>query len=119
MNKAACYASAGTMEASLFRRVFKAFQYRDYRLLWFGACTSSIGTWMQIVAQQWLILDLSKSPFLLGLDAFLGSIPILFFSLLGGVIADRMDRRRLLLASQWVQLSCAFLLALLLHLKIV
>jgi predicted MFS family arabinose efflux permease len=103
----------------VLRRVFKAFQYRDYRLLWFGSCTSSIGTWMQIVAQQWLILDLSKSPFLLGLDAFLGSIPILLFSLLGGVIADRMDRRRLLLASQWVQLSCAFLLAFLLHQKII
>jgi predicted MFS family arabinose efflux permease len=103
----------------VLRRVFKAFQYRDYRLLWFGACTSSIGTWMQVVAQSWLVLDISKSPFLLGLDAFLGSIPIVLFSLVGGVIADRMDRRHLLLASQWVQLTCAFLLAFLLHAKVV
>jgi Transmembrane secretion effector len=46
-------------------RVFKAFEYRDFRLLWFGACTSSIGTWMQIVAQSWLVFDMSKSAFLL------------------------------------------------------
>ena len=95
----------------MFKRVFKAFEYRDFRLLWFGACTSSIGTWMQTVAQNWLVLDISKSPFLLGLDSFLGQIPIFLFSLLGGVIADRVDRRKLLIGSQVVQMSCAFLLA--------
>ncbi len=68
--------------------------------MWMGACTSSIGTWMQKLAQSWLVLDISGSPFLLGLDAFLGEIPIFLFSLVGGVIADRMDRRRLLIASQ-------------------
>ncbi len=73
---------------------------------------------MQQVAQSWLILEMSKSPFLLGLDAFLGQIPILLFSLVGGVVADRMDRRRLLLASQLVQLSCAFLVAALLYFKV-
>jgi hypothetical protein len=60
----------------VLRRVFKAFQYRDFRLLWFGACTSSIGTWMQEIAQNWLVLEITGSPFLLGLDAFLGDIPI-------------------------------------------
>jgi MFS family permease len=95
----------------VIRRVFKAFHYRDFRLLWIGACTSSIGTWMQIVAQSWLVLDISKSPRMLGLDAFLGNIPIFLFSLVGGVVADRVSRRRLLLASQWVQLTCAFTLA--------
>ncbi len=95
----------------MIRRVFKAFQYPDFRLMWFGACTSSIGTWMQKVAQSWLVLELSQSPFLLGVDAFLGEIPILMFSLVGGVVADRMDRRRLLVLSQLLQLSCAFLLA--------
>lgn len=92
-------------------RVFKAFHYRDFRLLWVGACTSSIGTWMQKLAQSWLVLQISGSPFLLGLDSFLGEIPIFLFSLVGGVVADRMDRRYLLLASQVVQMSCAFLLA--------
>jgi predicted MFS family arabinose efflux permease len=97
----------------VLRRVFKAFQYRDFRLLWLGACTSSIGTWMQIVAQSWLVFDISHSAFLLGLDGFLGQIPILMFSLVGGVIADRIDRRRVLLGSQYVQMACAFTLTLL------
>ncbi len=74
---------------------------------------------MQKLAQSWLVLELSNSPFLLGVDAFLGEIPILLFSLLGGVAADRTDRRRLLLASQVVQMSSAFLLALLVALGVV
>jgi MFS family permease len=95
----------------VLRRVFKAFHYRDFRLMWFGACTSSVGTWMQKLAQSWLVLEISGSSFWLGLDAFLGEIPIFLFSLLGGVVADRVDRRRVLLASQFVQMSCAFFLA--------
>src|SRR5690242_7558222 len=81
--------------------------------MWFGACISSIGTWMQIVAQSWLIYRLSHSAFLLALDQFLGGIPIFLFSLIGGVVADRVERRRILLASQYVQLACAALLAIL------
>ena len=95
----------------MLKRVFKAFEYRDFRLLWFGACTSSVGTWMQTVAQNWLVLEITDSPFLLGLDSFLGQIPIFLFSLIGGVVADRSDRRKLLVGSQLVQMSCAFLLA--------
>jgi predicted MFS family arabinose efflux permease len=101
------------VETSTFRRVFKAFQYRDFRLMWFGACVSSIGTWMQIVAQSWLVYRLSHSAFLLALDQFLGGIPIFLFSLIGGVVADRVERRRVLLASQYVQLLCAGLLTVL------
>jgi predicted MFS family arabinose efflux permease len=101
----------------LIKRVFKAFEYRDFRLLWFGACASSVGTWMQMVAQNWLVLEMTRSPFLLGLDSFLGQIPIFLFSLIGGVVADRVDRRRLLIGSQVVQMSCAFLLAALFALK--
>jgi predicted MFS family arabinose efflux permease len=92
-------------------RTFKAFQYRDFRLLWVGAFTSSTGTWMQEIAQNWLVLDITKSPFLLGLDAFLGDIPIFLFSLVGGVIADRMDRRKLLLISQVIQMVSALTLS--------
>jgi len=91
----------------LLGRIFKAFQYRDFRLMWIGACTSSIGTWMQIVAQGWLIYRLSHSAFLLALDQFLSGIPIFLFSLIGGVIADRVERRRILLGSQWVQMATA------------
>lgn len=103
----------------MLRRVFSAFESRDFRLLWAGACTSSIGTWMQKLAQSWMVLQLSGSPFLLGLDAFLGEIPIFLFSLVGGVVADRVDRRHVLLASQFVQMSCAFLLTGLIAFKVV
>ena len=65
---------------------------------------------MQKVAQSWLVLQLSNSPFMLGLDAFLGEIPIFLFSLVGGVVADRMDRRTLLIGGQLIQMSCAFTL---------
>ena len=97
----------------MIRRVFKAFQYRDFRLMWTGACVSSIGTWMQNLAQAWLVLELSNSPFLLGLDAFLAGLPIFLFSLVGGVVADRIERRKVILTSQFVQMGSAFLLTLL------
>ena len=103
----------------MLRRVFKAFHYRDFRLMWMGACTSSIGTWMQKLAQSWLVYNLSGSAFLLGLDAFLGDIPIFCFSLVGGVIADRIDRRKVLLASQYVQMGCAILLTILIYFRVV
>jgi MFS family permease len=96
----------------LLNRTFRALvEYKDFRLIWCGACVSSVGTWMQKLAQSWLVLELSDSPFLLGLDAFLGEIPIFLFSLIGGVIADRMDRRVLLVGGQIIQMSCAFILA--------
>ena len=75
--------------------------------MWVGACTSSIGTWMQIVAQGWLIYRLSHSAFLLALDQFLGGIPIFLFSLIGGVVADRIERRKVLLVSQYIQMASA------------
>jgi predicted MFS family arabinose efflux permease len=97
----------------VFRRVFKAFQYRDFRLMWIGACASSIGTWMQIVAQGWLIYRISHSAFYLALDQFLAGIPIFLFSLVGGVIADRIERRKVLLASQYLQMASAGILTIL------
>jgi predicted MFS family arabinose efflux permease len=95
------------------RKIFKAFHYRDFRLMWIGACTSSIGTWMQIAAQGWLIYRLSHSTFYLGLDQFLGGLPIFMFSLLGGVVADRVERRRILIGSQYLQMASASLLTIL------
>src|SRR5499427_1685400 len=102
-----------TARMGAIRRTFKAFTYRDFRLMWIGACTSSIGTWMQIVAQGWLIYRLSHSPFLLALDQFLGGIPIFLLSLIGGVVADRVERRKILLVSQYVQMGSATLLTIL------
>jgi predicted MFS family arabinose efflux permease len=99
--------------ANFLTRIFRAFRYRDFRLMWIGACVSTIGTFVQQFAQSWLVYDLTKDAFYLGLDLFLGQLPIMLFSLFGGVFADRMDRRKMLLASQYIQMACAFLLALL------
>ena len=81
--------------------------------MWVGACTSSVGTWMQIVAQGWLIYRLSHSAFLLALDQFLAGIPIFLFSLIGGVVADRTERRKILLVSQYIQMGSAGILTVL------
>ena len=76
---------------------------------------------MQKVAQNWLVLTItgSSSAFYLGLDSFLGELPILLFTLIGGVVADRRDRRQLLLASQYVQMIAAFTLAALVYFDVV
>ena len=100
-------------------RIFRAFRYRDFRLMWVGACLSTIGTFVQQFAQSWLVYDLTKDPFYLGLDLFLGQLPIIMFSLFGGVFADRLDRRKMLLTSQYIQMACAFLLAVLFLTKVV
>ena len=97
--------------------MLSALTYRDFRVLWFGAFASTIGTWMQKVAQSWLVLTITgtSSAFFLGLDAFLGELPILLLTLIGGVVADRRDRRQLLLLSQYVQMGAAFTLAALVY----
>jgi MFS family permease len=92
-------------------RVAGALTHRNFRLLWFAALGSTIGTWMQKYAQGLLVYDLTASTFYLGLDDFLNQLPILLFMLIGGVIADRHDRRRLLTGSQYVQAFAAFALA--------
>ena len=96
-------------------RIAVALTHRNFRLLWMGALTSSIGTWMQKVAQAWLIVTLTtdsgSTPFYIGLDAFAGELPILLFTLIGGVVADRRDRRHMMLTSQTVQMLVAFILA--------
>jgi MFS family permease len=112
-------ATPSSLGARTLRRTLVAFTYRDFRVQWIGACTSSIGTWMQIVAQNWLVYSLTKSPFYLGLDAFLQQLPIILFSLIGGVFADRYDRRRTLLMSQIVQMSTSAALALLMYFQVV
>ena len=98
-------------ERSRLARTFSALHYRDFRLLWFGAFTSTTGTWMQTVAQGWVVLNMTRSAFLLGVDGFLSTGPMLIFSLFGGVVADRVDRRKIMLLSQYLQMSFAFILA--------
>lgn len=98
-----------------FARTFSALHYRDFRLLWFGAFTSTTGTWVQTVAQGWVVLSMTNSAFLLGVDGFLATGPMLFFSLFGGVVADRMERRKIMLYSQYLQMTFAFILAALIY----
>jgi predicted MFS family arabinose efflux permease len=85
--------------------------------MWTGAFISTSGTWMQTVAQAWLVYQLSDSALYLGTDAFLATVPMIIFSLLGGVIADRIERRKILLASQYAQMTIAFVLAALIYSK--
>ena len=94
-------------------RLAGALSHRNYRVLWLAALASTIGTWMQSYAQSWLVFDLTHSNFYLGLDSFLGQLPIILFMLIGGVIADRHDRRRVLTGSQLVQAFAALSLAVL------
>jgi MFS family permease len=103
----------------VLHRVFKAFHYRDFRLMWIGACASAIGTWMQMFAQGWLIWQLSHSARLLALDPVLQAIPIFLFSLVGGVLADRFERRHMLIFSQCVQMSVALVLTVLVGFNVV
>ena len=98
-----------------FKRTFSALRYRDFRLLWFGAFASTTGTFMQTLAQGWLVYTMTGSAFLLGVDGFLATGPMLLFSLFGGVIADRVERRRIMLLSQVAQMTFAFVLTGLLY----
>jgi len=91
--------------------MFRALSHRNYRLFWIGAFLSNVGTWMQAVAQGWLVLQLTNSPFWLGLDAFMATAPGFVLTLVGGVFADRIDRRRLLLYTQVIAGLAALALA--------
>jgi predicted MFS family arabinose efflux permease len=93
-----------------FQRTFSALRYRDFRLLWIGAFASTTGSFMQTLAQGWLVYTMTGSAFLLGVDGFLATGPMLLFSLFGGVIADRFERRNIMLLSQVLQMTFAFVL---------
>lgn len=90
---------------------FAAFRYPNYRLWFAGQAVSLIGTWMQSVAQGWVVYQLTGSRFALGAVSFAGSVPTLFFMLPAGVLADRWPRRRLMLLTQTAMMLLAFTLA--------
>src|SRR5438034_388617 len=81
-------------------RTFVALRHRNFRLFWFGQLISLIGTWMQSIGQAWLVLQLTHSAWLLGVVGALQFLPIMLFSLFGGVLADRLPKRRVLLFTQ-------------------
>lgn len=99
--------------------MFRSFRHRDFAFFWSGNLLSNVGTWMQTLALGWMILVMTNSPFLLGLNGFLGMAPSLIFSLPGGAIADRLNRRKLLLATQTSMMVLALTLALLTSFRLV
>ncbi len=86
------------------RRTFVALRHHNYRLFFFGQMVSQIGTWMQLTAQAWLVLQLTHSALLLGVVSLLQYLPVMIFSLYGGVLADRLPKRTLLLVTQSISL---------------
>src|SRR3984893_9737872 len=118
------HSQAGTLEAAPtipkeqqvkgLLRAFLALRHRNYRLFWFGQMISLIGTWMQSIGQAWLVLELTHSAWLLGVVGALQFLPVMFLSLFGGVLADRLPKRKVLLFTQ----SSAMLQALILWLLV-
>ena len=94
-----------------WQNTFAAFRHRNYRFFFGGQLVSLVGTWMQMVAEGWLVYQLSNSSFTLGFIRFLNTIPFTVLTLVGGAVADRMDKRRILLATQTVSMFLAFTLA--------
>jgi MFS family permease len=90
---------------------FAAFRYRNYVLFWIGQLVTNVGSWMQTVATGWLVVQLTNSPATLGFNAAFMALPLVVFSLLGGVIADRVDRYRLMLLTGIAQVVPDVILA--------
>jgi len=99
--------------------IFPALKNRNYRLYFGGQLISLVGTWLQMVAQGWLVLELTNSAFLLGVVAAMGSLPTLLFSLLGGAAVDRLPKRKILLFTQSASMVLAFSLGMLTVLHLV
>ncbi len=98
---------------------FAALRHRNFTLLWSGLLVSNVGTWMQNVAQGWLVLQLTNSPLWLGLLGLSFAVPMIVFPLFGGVVADRVNRIRLLYITQTGQMLVAFALAILTWLNLI
>ncbi|HWZ21569.1 MAG TPA: MFS transporter, partial [Cytophagaceae bacterium] len=95
------------------KSTFPALENKNYKLYFYGQLVSLIGTWLQIVAQSWLVLQLTNSAFLIGLVMALSTLPTLFFTLFGGVIVDRFSKKKILLFTQSIAMVLAFILGLL------
>ncbi|OGH11807.1 MAG: hypothetical protein A2857_04815 [Candidatus Levybacteria bacterium RIFCSPHIGHO2_01_FULL_36_15] len=104
---------------ALIKSAFPALKYRNYKLYFTGQLISLIGTWLQIVAQGWLVLTLTHSAFWIGTIAALSTLPILVFSLFGGVIVDRFPKRKIIIFTQSMEMIFAFLLGILAILHII
>ncbi|MGA8074137.1 MAG: MFS transporter [Candidatus Acidiferrales bacterium] len=99
--------------------MFRALRHRNFQLFFSGQLISLIGTWMQNVAQSWLVYRMTGSAFLLGVVGFAGQIPVFIFAPVGGMVADRMSRQRVVVATQITSMILAFILATLTLLRVV
>jgi len=99
--------------------MFRALRHRNFQLFFSGQLISLIGTWMQNVAQSWLVYRMTGSAFLLGVVGFAGQIPVFIFAPVGGMVADRMSRQRVVIATQTTSMILAFILAALTLLRVV
>ncbi|HEY3166267.1 MAG TPA: MFS transporter [Candidatus Binatia bacterium] len=108
MSEAAVEATSGSQR---LLQALSALRHRNYRLYWFGQLSSVLAQNMEGVAQSWLVLELTDSPLLLGLTGLTYAAPTIALTLLGGVIADRADRRNIMILSQTVSAAMFFLLA--------
>ena len=97
-----------------FRESLRLLTTRRFGTFWIASLLSSIGTWAQQVAEPWLLLTLGASPFLIGLDSFAMDAPVWLLTLTGGVLADRLDRRRIISIFQTIQMLCPTTIAVLL-----
>ena len=100
-------------------KAVSALRHRNFRIFWFGQFLSLCGSWMQNVAQGWLVLSVTNSVFLMGLTGAIAGLPVLAFSLVGGVVADHVNKRSFLILTQMMAALLALILAVLISLKIV
>ncbi|MDP3790416.1 MAG: MFS transporter, partial [Candidatus Omnitrophota bacterium] len=97
----------------MLKTIFRALNYRNYRLFFFGQGISLIGTWMQQIAMSWLVYRLTGSALILGIVGFASQIPAFIFTPFAGVLVDRWDRHAILLLTQIFSMIQAFILAVL------
>ncbi|HAQ61475.1 TPA: MFS transporter [Candidatus Delongbacteria bacterium] len=101
------------------KKYFPAFRHKNYRLFWYGQGISLSGTWMQTTAQAWLVYELTKSPFLLGLVGALQFTPVMLFSLVAGVYLDRFPKKKIIMVTQTVSMVLALLMTILVFTEVV
>jgi len=99
------------LNEGILKDIFRSLHYKNFRLFFIGQSISLIGTWIQRIALPWLVYDLTKSAFLLGLIGFAGQIPMFFIAPFAGVLTDRLNRYQLLIATQVFAMLQAFILA--------
>ena len=114
-----CHLLLPVERAPRWSHTFRALRDRNFRLFWFGQIVSLTGTWMQTVAQSWLVYRLTDSPFMLGLVNLVGLLPVVPVSLLAGVISDRFPRRKLIIIADVVLMLQALAMAVLIWLNVI